>query len=438
MNRTLRAVLTGTAALMVAGAGWGAPLSRIWTVNLGGDPLEVKVERSRDGSSRMETLLVAPEKVAEVLRADGEEIRIVDDRDLLVVTAPAGFDPATLHLGGDATPADLEQPAGRRPASREKARAESRLKRGEAASSTVVWTGSGPLTVRVGLHGSPALAEVRATRPDGQILGYVTLAASREIEMTVDLRAFLDKNRYWGPVVREVSSRRGEVSAALGTAAKRGAGLQKTVGIASYNRRIQYTSLSATSALYYTVDAGPASTCGELNSYRNGSWLFGPGWLCTDANGDSTKGPWYTANANQTDNPVFIRWPDNSTTNNEWHIWDNSCPTASITTRTSTTFAGGASDVQWGVCFTSGAKITTYFQDITTNLFWSSGTGSFSASWPNPTWVYGNLSGIPGCSGTWSVTPPPASAHVSGHQYQYYACASDGGCTNCVISGFTF
>lgn len=107
-------------------------------------------------------------------------------------------------------------------------------------------------------------------------------------------------------------------------------------------------------------------------------------------------------------------------------------------TRTATTFAGSATDVQWGVCFASGAKITTYFKDVTTNLFWSSSTGSFSASWPNPTWVYGNLSGVPGCSGTWSVTPPPASAHVSGHHYDYYACATDGGCTHCVTSGFTF
>ncbi|HYG63025.1 MAG TPA: hypothetical protein VEL74_10620, partial [Thermoanaerobaculia bacterium] len=367
MKRTLRAVLTGMAALLVAGAGWASPVSRIWTVNLGSEPLEVSIERTRGGSSRMDSLLVAPEEMAEVVRADDEEVRIVDGPDLLVINAPAGFDPTAIGLGGATliTP-EIERPAGRLPAIRNKALAGSRLKRGEVASSTAVWTGSEPLTVRVGLHGSPALAEVRATRLDGQILGYVTLAASREIEVTVDLRGFLDKHGYWGPVTREVLSRRGEVSASLGTAGKRQA-MQKAVGAASFNRRTHYTVFSATYPLYYYVDAGPANTCGELSSYRNGSWLFASGWLCTNGVGDSTKGPWYTANGNQTDNPLFIRWPDNSTTNNEWHIWDNNCPTATISTRTSTTFAGGATDVQWGVCFAAGAKITTYYRDLTTD-----------------------------------------------------------------------
>jgi hypothetical protein len=388
----------------------------------------------------MESLLVAPEEMAEVARGEDEEIRIADAPDLLVVTAPAGFDPAAIDLGG-ATFTDpwTGRPAGRLPAVRNKAVAGSRLQRGEAASSTLVWTGSGPLTVRVGLHGSPALAEVRATRLDGQLLGYVTLAASRDIEVTVDLRSFLDKNRYWGPVVREVSSRRGEVSAALGAAAKRTALQEKAVGTGWFNNHTHFTAFGpAQSPLYYYVSGGPASTCGELNSYRNGSWLFGPGWLCTDASGNSTKGPWYTANANQTDNPSFIRWPNSSTTTNDWHIWDNSCPSPSISTATTSSFTGGATDAQWGVCFTSGSRVETFYQDVTTNRYWSSGTGSFSAVWPSVTFVYGNLSGVPGCSGTWSVTPPPASAHVSGHQYAYHACVKDGGCVSCTSRGFTY
>jgi hypothetical protein len=442
MEKMSRAVLAGLSMLMVAGAGWGTerggtgPLPRIWAVNLGSEPMELIVERTQAGAPRTETLVVGPEKMMEVRRSGDEEILIPDRPDLLLVTAPAGFDPASLRVEGAAP--GIERPAGRGPSMREKALPERLLKRGEAASASSVWTGAGPLATRVVLHGPMTSAEVRAVRPEGTPLGYVTLAASRDVAVTVDLRGFLDQKRYWGPVRQEVEVRRGTLSTSLDGPIKSGAarGLLKTVGTGSFNYHIQYTIRHPADALYYTVTGGPASVCGELNTYRNGSWLFGPGWFCTNSLGGGSKGPWYTANGNQTDNPSFIRWPNGTATSNDWHIWDNDCPSISYSSAVPPySWFGTASDGLYGVCFTSTTGIVSRYLDVNTGLYWSASTGAYTSGSAE---TAGSLSGVPGCAPNWTAPRPPLAAHTPGHTYAWSACISDGGCTACGTTGFTY
>jgi hypothetical protein len=434
MKNMSRAVLAGLSMLMVAGAGWGAEPTRIWAVNLGSGPMEMTVEHTRGGDRSTETLVVGPEKMVEVRRSGDEETQIPDRPDLLLVTAPAGFDPASLRVEGAAF--GIERPAGRGPGMLEKARPGRLLKRGEAASSSSVWTGAGPLATRVVLHGPMTSAEVRVAQAEGQTLGYVTLAASRDVAVTVDLRGFLDQKRYWGPVRQEVEVRRGEVSTSLeGPAVSGGArGLLKTVGTGSFNHNIQYTSVTTAVALYYTVTGGPVSVCGELNTYRNGSWLFGPGWLCTDSLGSATKGPWYTANGNQTDDPSFIRWPNGTATSNDWHIWDDSCPTVSYgSSAPPNTWYGTASDAAYGACFNTSTRVYSVYWDYTAGRYWNNGI--YSSGYSE---VTGALSGVPGCGPSWSVTRPSLGSHTTGHIYIWTTCISDGGCKACNSYQFTY
>jgi hypothetical protein len=183
---------------------------------------------------------------------------------------------------------------------------------------------------------------------------------------------------------------------------------------------------------------GPANTCGELNSYRNGSWLFAPGWLCTDGIGNATKGPWYTASGNQTDDPSFIRWSAGSTTTNDWHIWDSSCPDISFGSSVPpNSWAGSASDAVYGACFKTSTRVFSTYKDTSSNTYWTPGMGSYSTS--SYTEVNGSLSGAPGCSVTWgSNSRPAASAHTPGHTYEWSVCISDGGCLVCTTSHFTY
>jgi hypothetical protein len=431
MKEIWRAGLMGLAVLMVAGMSWGAqgdggPLARIWAVNVGGEAMEVKVER---GESRIDSLLVAPGRMVEVQRSAVEEVRIPDLPDLLLVTAPADFDPATLRVNGVA-PANGRR--GRTPMG-EKALPGRLLKQGESAVSSIVWTGREPLIARFGLPGGRlSSAEVRVSRQDGTVLGYVTLAGSRKLEVTVDLRQLLDRNRYWGPIQQEILVRHGEVSAVLGGSEKPQevrAFQEKSVGTGKYSTNVNFIAFGP-STLTYTVTGGPASTCGELNSYRNGSWLFGPGWLCTDASGNATKGPWTTAPGNQTDDPSFIRWPNSTTTTNDWHIWDATCPSVSYgSSAPPNSWSGTASDGLWGSCFTTSLLPYSAYWDAGTGLYWSPTTGTYSAftSHVNGTWT----SGVPGCNASWANQRPPLSAHVPGHTYRWMVCADAGFCGAC-------
>lgn len=206
-------------------------------------------------------------------------------------------------------------------------------------------------------------------------------------------------------------------------------------GTASFNYEINY---GGTPALYYTVTGGPPNTCGELNAYRNGSWIYGANWLCTDSSGNATKGPWTWANTptDQTDEPAYIRWPNGSTTNNATHIWDKSC---SLTFRTSAgavdslsplTYSGYATDAQWGAGFDFGPVAISVFQNRTTGLYWAPGMSGYNWSTNNP-YVQASLSRVNRWRVNWSTSFPPRSAHVSGNSYRWFTCVGDGNCGYC-------
>jgi hypothetical protein len=223
-------------------------------------------------------------------------------------------------------------------------------------------------------------------------------------------------------------------------------GVASASGSAYFNYDINWPS---TPDLYFTVTAGPASTCGDLVINRNGVNSTTPGWLCTDVSGNSTKGPWsWAGQANDETAYAYIVWPGGSNTNVASHIWDKTAPTASYSSSGTppTSYSGTASDTAWGACFNSNwATVTSSFEDTTTGLFWVSGLTSYSASvsgrcrpatgCPIPH-VVGTLSGMPSCSVTWSTDFPPTSAYVSGHSYLWTTCVYDGGQYGC--SSLTF
>jgi hypothetical protein len=225
-----------------------------------------------------------------------------------------------------------------------------------------------------------------------------------------------------------------------------------TTGIASANGSayFNYTiNWPQTPDLYFTVAAGPASTCGDLVINRNGTTTTTPGWLCTDGSGNSTKGPWSWANqANDETASAYILWPNGTTTNVASHIWDKSAPTATNSSSGTppTSYSGTGSDTTYGACFNSNwSTVISSFEDLTTGLFWLSGLSSYSASTPTrcrpatgcPTpHVTGTLSGMPSCSVTWSTDFPPTSAYVSGHSYLWTTCVFDGGQYGCTSLSF--
>jgi hypothetical protein len=219
------------------------------------------------------------------------------------------------------------------------------------------------------------------------------------------------------------------------------------IGTAYFSSQINW---SQTPDLYFTIHLGPANMCGDLVTTRNGNLLTAHNWICTDANGDVTAGPWTWNNtaADQTDTDVHIVWSNGSVTYaTSGHVWDKTCPAVSISTATPGSFTGSASDNQWGAGFDSTwTYAEALFMDVTSEqvnpfhgeIYYWDGTGYSSFSMVS---ISGTVSGMPGHNATWSVAAPPASAHIRGHIYQWEIHFADGD-NNCmpqiVRSTFTY
>lgn len=178
------------------------------------------------------------------------------------------------------------------------------------------------------------------------------------------------------------------------------------------------------STFYYSVTGAPANVCGTLHTFRNGSQLDSPNWICTNGSGSATMGP-YSGSSNQTDENIYIEWPNGCTTTGATHhISDSSAPSISVT-QNPPSFGGSLTDTQWGTGFDFGpfgwSGITTTYQDLSTSLFWD-GSGYNSSSQIN-------FSGYPsdyfGFNLTWTSSPPPSSAHNSSHSYRWCARTND-------------
>ena len=179
------------------------------------------------------------------------------------------------------------------------------------------------------------------------------------------------------------------------------------------------------STFYYNVTGAPPNVCGTLHTLRNGSQLDSPGWICTNGSGNATMGP-YSGSSNQTDENIYIEWPDHSqTTGGTRHVSDASPPQMSITT-CCTSFGGSATDTQWGTGLDFGpfgwSSISATFQDLNTGKYYDASGGY---NFNGPTSWGGSASPLFGFSVTWSVTPPPPSAHDPSHSYRWCAWTSD-------------
>jgi len=193
--------------------------------------------------------------------------------------------------------------------------------------------------------------------------------------------------------------------------------------------------------LYYSVAGAPASTCGTLWTYRNsGPWTSTPGWICTDASGNATKGPWTWAGQSGDETAYgYIEWPGSLYTNVAEHIWDKSCTTTTITSpggSPPTSLYGAATDVTWGAGFdASWSTCTAYFYDRGTGYYWTPAAGAYSTT--SNVGVSCSISGMPGMTVTWSESSiPPGGAHAGGHCYDWYVCVPDGYCGYCDIYTF--
>lgn len=452
MTRTLRLTFTGAMIMLAATAGWSAPrsqnkdqISRIWALNVGQETVEVKIERLRSGISDPETLVVSPGELVEVKWAADEEIGIPEHRDLLVVTTPAAFDPRTA-LKVDTAVGRAGRRDGRRVRTEEPSAGQSAkpfvLERGEVVSSILTGTESERRTVRLRLQGTKSWAEVRLKGLDGAVLGYVTLGASRPLDVTLDFGGLLQESRYLGSVRREVLAHAGKVSVMKsatemeknpGPIQKITAALSNGTGYFNYTRNWELTP-----DLRYYVEGGPANTCGEANVNRNGTWYFTANWLCTDSNGYAAKGPWPWSSQNGDETAeAFIRWPDSTATSTDWHYWDKQCPSVGIYAVFNpppASWEGNADDPQYGACFGSGwSSVYATFRetDPVTNAvrYWTNGAGDYFAF--SPSEIGGTLIGMPTCGAEWTTPFPPGSAHTTGFRYRWTVCLVESPHSNC-------
>jgi hypothetical protein len=327
------------------------------------------------------------------------------------------------------------------------------LRAGQVAYTPVTFAEAPELGARIDAAVSflgPGGVKLRLVAAGGRTLATATATAPKALRWRLPL-GDLTPEALAGGTRLEIRVLRGEVVAAVGVApaeserriARPALARNKTGGTGSFNYTINW---STTPDLYYYIDGGPPNTCGELNTYRNGSWVTAGNWACTDSNGDATKGPWSWSDtpSDQTDNPAYIEWPGGSTTTNANHVWDKTCPSAWLDPAAPgsgrpSSWEGDATDTTWGACFhASWSGVVSAFWDSNTGKYWNPSLGSYDATLGSGSVVYGTFSGAPSCSISWATSFPDDNDHVSGHHYYWTTCVSDGGCSSCVNYDFTY
>lgn len=186
----------------------------------------------------------------------------------------------------------------------------------------------------------------------------------------------------------------------------------------------------------YNVYGAPANVCGELRIYRYSPWNNGQqentgGWICTNAFGLATKGPW-TPSVDQTGENIHIVWPNGTyTVGGDYKIDDISEPVLSPNqyggygVSIPTQFNGSGSDPKWGTGFYFGSNgwsyLTASFRNISQSRYFD-GWGYLSSS---PVFFPGSASPSRALDISWWVTPPPLSAHNSYDTYEWCVYSSD-------------
>jgi hypothetical protein len=457
---TLTLTLIGFGGLAVAGN--AAPKrSALWLKNVGDVPARIEIQASRTNKGERLKLRAGELTVREA--AGTARVQTAAKSEVFVLRAPAGLDArgmefevrpeAQIKRTPEGAQIDLVRPEWVVELLSTTAIEGATLRAGQVTRARVTLTEAAEvgaqLDAAIAFFG-PASVRLRLVDADGRALTSLTATAPRALRWRMPLGE-LTAEALAGGTQLEIQVLRGKVVTAVGltpvgserrlvrpvvTAIKSG-------GTGYFNYAINW---STTPDLYYYIVGGPANTCGELNAYRNGSWQTPtPGWVCTDVNGNATKGPWSWASqpSDETANPVYIEWPGGSTTSNSEHVWDKTCPYATFSPSPSgappTTWQGNATDTQWGACFHGAwTEVASSFYDSNTGKYWNTGSGTYSGTPGNGAVVYGTFSGAPSCSISWSTSFPPASAHVSGHHYYWTTCVSDGGCSSCVNYDFIY
>lgn len=272
-----------------------------------------------------------------MVEAPAGAARVESGGDVFLVRAGEGFDPASIAVEGTPT-LRWERVKGKdvmyviRPewaqsllgASRDKGSLLAKGLAGRAFPGLGIEPASEVgLSVAVDLVEAGSSVELVLRGPRGQELRSLTASSTRPVRWQADLGRFFGNDLTEESRI-ELRVLRGSARGILSTLVDGKPGpsqpiLEKAGGTGSFNYAINW---QATPPLYYTVTGGPANTCGDLYTFRNGSWLVGGGWLCTNASGNATKGPWTWAGtpSDQTDKPSYIRWPDGSQTSPANHI----------------------------------------------------------------------------------------------------------------------
>jgi hypothetical protein len=182
---------------------------------------------------------------------------------------------------------------------------------------------------------------------------------------------------------------------------------------------------AGSSYTYHVVDA-PPNVCGTLYITRNGVLEITGGWICTDNNGNATKGPWVVSK-NQTGEKIHIRWPDGTrTSGGDDKIDDLNSPTPPSINLAGvpSSFSGTATDIKWGAGFGGATNVLGHFMDMETELYWD----GFSYASASPV----HFGGFFSITGRWSASwgfgvrrIPPPSAHTPGNQYRWCATIDD-------------
>ena len=183
----------------------------------------------------------------------------------------------------------------------------------------------------------------------------------------------------------------------------------------------------------YNVYSAPPNVCGTLRLVRNGNFEETGGWICTDAYGQATKGPW-TGSKDQTGQSIHIVWPNGtSTVGGDYKVDDGSDPSIWITQYGGGTFSGSASDVPWGTGFNFGewSFLKATFFDVSTGKYWD-GQGYNSPTFRDSDGTVSPPAG--GFSINWSVNAPPTNAHQPYDHYEWCVYSKDKfyNCSNCV------
>lgn len=172
----------------------------------------------------------------------------------------------------------------------------------------------------------------------------------------------------------------------------------------------------------YRITFAPPDNWGKLHINRNGNEENTDNWIKTDANGSASRS--WPVTTDQTGLNIYVQWEDGTRTTPRTKVDDYTPPTVNIYPGAPYTFSGNATDVRWGSGFGSWTTMPVTFRNTTTGLYWNGScycSPTPPASPPKANFVVSS----DGFSLTWSINPPPLSAHVPGESYKWTVTATD-------------